>query len=356
MKKKIEFSVWAIFSAILGIFITSSALSALPSLAGSIFKHAEYKATYQVANVSTVVEKKKKEEPNFVKLIFTGDIMLDRGVRSSVMKNFDGDYAKLFENLGMLKDFDIVFANLEGTASDKGRDGGGIYSFRMDPVVLSVLKNAGINVLSVANNHIGDWGREAYTDTLKRLKENEILYTGGGVHREEAETPAIIEKYGIKIGFLGFSDVGPAWMETGEERAGQLLASNPRFEEIVQNASKQVDYLIISFHFGDEYKLINNERQKNLAHKAIDAGAKIVIGHHPHVVQNTEVYKDGFIAYSLGNFIFDQSWSRPTMEGMLLEIKLKKDGGMTATKHSFKLNKFFQPDEIIKGEEEKIKF
>jgi len=253
-------------------------------------------------------------------------------------------------------DFDIVFANLEGPASDQGKDKRNLYSFRMDPAVIPVFKNAGISIVSVANNHVGDWGRDAYVDSLARLKDAGIFYTGGGNDKTEAETPVIIEKYGMKIGFLGFSDVGPIDMKAEESKAGLLLASNPRFEEIIENASKLVDYLVVSFHFGDEYKTKHNQRQEYLAHKAVDSGAKIVIGHHPHVVQDTEIYKNGFIAYSLGNFIFDQAWSEPTMEGMLLEIKLNKNGNIAVKKDTFKLNEFFQPDEINIGDEEEIKF
>ncbi|MDP3013899.1 MAG: CapA family protein, partial [Candidatus Subteraquimicrobiales bacterium] len=269
-------------------------------------------------------------EPNFVTLLFGGDMMLDRGVKNSVNKNFNGDYSALFENLGILKKADIAFANLEGPASDQGKDLRNLYSFRMDPSVIPALKGAGLSIVSVANNHVGDWGTSAFIDTLARLRENEILYTGGGENRKEAEQPAIIEKYGIKIGYLGFSDKGPEWMRATEDQAGILLANNPRFSEIIKNASSQVDYLIVSFHFGEEYQTKHNERQEYLAHKAIDSGAKIIIGHHPHVIQDTEVYKNGsclaeasckggFIAYSLGNFIFDQYFSENTMQGMLLE-------------------------------------
>jgi D-alanyl-D-alanine carboxypeptidase/poly-gamma-glutamate capsule biosynthesis protein CapA/YwtB (metallophosphatase superfamily) len=297
---------------------------------------------------------REPREPDFITLAFGGDIMLDRGVKSSVMKNLNGDYSELFKKLKILKETDISFANLEGTASDVGKDGGSLYSFRMDPSVVPALKGAGISVLSVANNHVGDWGRDAYKDTLKRLEENEILYTGGGINKEEASKPRIIEKYGMKIGFLGFSDVGPNFMQADEDSAGLLLASDPNFEEIIKTASQQVDYLIVSFHFGDEYKTIHNDRQEFLAHTAIDNGAKIVIGHHPHVMQDTEVYKGGFIAYSLGNFIFDQYFSEATMQGMLLEMNLNKNGEMTVTKNIVKLNSIFQPDKIIPGKTEKI--
>lgn len=296
------------------------------------------------------------KNPDFVSLIFGGDIMLDRGIKNSVNKNFQGDYSALFENLEILKKSDIAFANLEGPVSDIGKDMHNLYSFRMNPKIMPILKNAGFSILSVANNHVGDWGRDAYTDTLIRLKENKIFYTGGGKSANEAETPIIMEKYDIKIGYLGFSDVGPNWMKATENESGILLASNPRFNEIVQNASKLVDHLIVSFHFGEEYQTKHNIRQEYLAHKAIDAGAKIVIGHHPHVIEDTEIYKNGFIAYSLGNFIFDQSFSENTMQGMLLEIKLDRDGSMAVKKNISKLNKIFQPEKIISEKEETKEF
>ena len=318
-----------------------------------------------VADANTAWVKQKDgipeiRDPDFVTLALLGDIMLDRGVKNSVIKNHAGDYAALFEKpkemSEILKKSDIVFANLEGPASDKGKDLGNLYSFRMDPSVLPALKGAGISVLSVANNHVGDYGSEAFVDTLARLKENELLYTGGGLNKAEAEEPVVIEKYGMKIGFLAFSDKGPEYLRTTADSAGILLANNPRFDEIIQNAKSEVDYLVVSFHFGEEYKTKHDARQEYLAHKAIDAGAKVVIGAHPHVIQDTEVYKDGFIAYSLGNFIFDQQFSKDTMQGMLLELKLNRDGSMSTTQNIIKLNKSFQPETIVKGKEEKVKF
>ncbi len=296
------------------------------------------------------------KDPDFVTLAFAGDIMLDRGVRNSVVKNFNNDYSALFEKVDVLKKSDISFANLEGTASDQGEDQKNLYSFRMDPAVVPALNGAGFNVLSVANNHVGDWGRPAYMDTLARLKENEILYTGGGNTKAEAETPAIIEKYGMKIGFLGFSDKGPAYLEAGVDKAGLLLASDPHFDQIIQNAAKQVDYLIVSFHFGEEYQTKHNARQEFLAHQAVDDGAKIVIGAHPHVVEDTEVYKNSYIAYSLGNFIFDQKFAVNTMQGLLLEVKLWRDGSMDIKKDKTQLNSVFQLQKIIPGKEETVKF
>ncbi len=300
-----------------------------------------------------VVAPKSKE---YVDMIFAGDIMMHRGVESSVNKNFAGDYNALFKNIEFLKTFDIIFANLEGPASDKGTKKGSIYSFKMNPVIIDALKNAGINILSFSNNHVGDYGHEAFIDTMDRLEHAGIPFAGAGMNASEAEQVTILEKNGMRIGFLAFSDVGPAWMEATETRAGSLLSTNKRYEEIIRTAAAQVDYLVVSIHFGDEYKPIHNDRQEILAHKAVDNGAKIVIGHHPHVNQDTEVYKNSYIAYSLGNFIFDQSWSEPTMIGMLLQIRLHKDGSMDIKKNITQLNRYFQIESVTEGIEENFVF
>ncbi len=323
-------------------------------------KYVYYGGTVD-ADMAWVKSKDKIEDesvisPNSISLLFGGDLMLDRGVRSSVLKNFNGDYSALFNNLDLLKKADIAFANLEGPASDIGSDKHNLYSFRMDPSVIPALKGAGFSVLSVANNHVGDWGRDAYADTLSRLTENEIGYTGGGTNIKEAGKPKIIEKFGFKVGYLGFSDVGPTWMKADDTNAGILLASDPNFDTIVSSAAKQVDLLVVSFHFGVEYQTKHNAQQEALAHKAIDDGAKIIIGSHPHVAEDTEVYKNGYIAYSLGNFIFDQYFSQNTMQGTLLEVTYNKDGTLVVKKDTVLLNHAFQPNKVILGKEEKIKF
>ena len=137
---------------------------------------------------------------------------------------------------------------------------------------------------------------------------------------------------------------------------GILLTSDPNFDNIIKNASKQVDDLVVSFHFGVEYQTKHNARQEYLAHEAVDDGAKIVIGSHPHVVEDTEIYRNAFIAYSLGNLVFDQSQNANTMQGMILEMKLYKDGSMTEQKDTTQLNSAFQLEKLIPGKEEKVVF
>ncbi len=288
----------------------------------------------------------KHNETTEVSLAFMGDLMFDRGVKTSVTNNFAGDYTKLFENLGELKDADIAFANLEGPISDGGKNVGSKYSFRFEPVIAKVLKDAGIDVVSFANNHVGDWSLVAFKDTLTHLTSSGVLFTGAGSNKEEAKEVTIIESKGIKIGFLAFSDVGPDWIKASETQAGQLLASDPNRLTYIEEAKKKVNILVVSYHWGDEYKQAN-ERQKSLARSSIDSGATLVIGHHPHVIQETEIYKNGLIAYSLGNGIFDQHFSKETMEGMLLTVSVTQDGIVGHEEKIVELSTKYQPQKPV---------
>ena len=277
-------------------------------------------------------------------LIFVGDIMMDRGVRRSVEKNGFGDYDYLFHRASFLSKADIAFANLEGPISDQGTNRFNLYSFRMDPKSVEALANAGFDVLSVANNHIGDWGQPAFVDTLNCLSGAKIVYVGGGLTQTEAEAVKIIEKNGTKFGFVGFSDVGPNDLAATGGQSGIVIASEESVARVVSLAAKQVDVLIASFHFGDEYKLLPNERQKKLAHLAIDNGAKIVVGHHPHVIEPVEYYQDGVIVYSLGNFIFDQYFSVETMTGGALNVEVVGNKIAKVSTSTVSLNNFFVPE------------
>lgn len=265
-----------------------------------------------------------KDKTHEVSIRFVGDVMLDRGVLYSVNKNYAGDFSKLFENLGSYKESDIFFANLEGPISDKGTDMRNLYSFRMNPSILPILKNTGLDIVSLANNHIGDWREDAFNDTRTRLAENGILYTGAGDNSDQSVMPTIIEKNGLKIGFIGFSDVGPNWLTATKEKSGINILDEATFDTIVKNAKAQVDVLTVSLHWGIEYSN-HTDRQTDFAHRAVDNGATLVIGHHPHVIQDVEIYRGGLIAYSLGNFIFDQGFSKETMEGLTLEVVLDTD-------------------------------
>lgn len=286
-----------------------------------------------------VVEEEKSAE---VSISFLGDIMLDRGVKTSVYKNYGGDFNYLFKNLGELKTDDITFANLEGPVSDVGNNVGSKYSFRMEEKVLEALKGASFDIVSFANNHVGDWNVAAFKDTLANLTAKQIPFVGAGENTADASEVKIIEKNGVRVGFLGFSDVGPAWMKVGENKAGILLANDPNRLEYIKNAKTKVDVLVVSYHWGDEYKPFN-ERQKLLAESSIDAGASVVVGHHPHVMQDTVKYKNGLIIYSLGNAVFDQYFSEATMKGGLVNVVVDKNGIKGYTEKYFVLDKTYVP-------------
>ncbi|MFA6354911.1 MAG: CapA family protein [Candidatus Paceibacterota bacterium] len=298
-------------------------------------------------NNNKIIEVESKDTT----LVFVGDMMLDRGVETSVKNNFGGEFSKLFENLNELKDADILFANLEGPVSDVGNNVGSIYSFHMDPNVLPVIKDAGFDIVSFANNHVGDWNTKAFNDTLARLDNIGILKIGAGINKIDASEPKIIEKNGVKFGFIGFSDVGPAWMEAKDDTAGILLASDPNLPQIIQYAKAKVDVLIVSFHFGEEYKTIHNTRQEKLAKNAIDNGADLIIGHHPHVIEDVEIYNGKPIVYSLGNFIFDQYFSKNTMRGMLYKVTFSGNEIVNTESKIITLNKQYQPEGIFLKEE-----
>lgn len=310
-------------------------LLSLAIIAGIIGPRIAFNGSSNGAQTASVIEAVMPAPvvPPSVTLGFAGDIMLDRSVRKSVIKNFAGDYSKLFEHTDFLKTPDIVFANLEGPVSDKGRNVGSIYSFRMDPAIVPVLKNSGIDVVSFANNHIGDWGGSAFNDSLKRLKEGGLLVCGAGINKAEASSPVIIEEDGVRIGFLCFSDVGPNGMRATETTPGILIASDPDFETIIANGAKDVNALVVSFHWGDEYKPLHNARQELLAKKAIDAGADFIAGHHPHVAQDIGEHNGAPIVYSLGNFIFDQYFSPETMDGLFVTATFDGTGIVDVRSH-----------------------
>ena len=281
------------------------------------------------------------------KLLFVGDLMLDRGVESSVEKNFNGDFNLLFFHLPELREADISFANLEGPVSLLGNNVGSKYSFHTNPKVLDAIVNAGFDIVSFANNHVGDWNLKAFTNTLENLSDKNILQTGAGKSKGEVIKPTVIIKNNIKFGFLGVSDVGPNWMEAKENSAGILLAKDPNLGLIIEDAKKECDVLIVSFHWGEEYKKVHNKRQEYLAKLAIDSGADVIIGHHPHVIEDIGEYKNKPIVYSLGNFIFDQYFSEDTMQGMIYEIEFKDKDIFKTEAKIIKLNKKYQPEGIF---------
>lgn len=278
------------------------------------------------------VEERPQRTDKDVKVVLVGDVMLDRGVEYMIEKKGNGDFKFPFlEIADYLRKADILFGNLEGPISDKGEKVGSIYSFRAEPKVIEGLTYAGFDILSLANNHAFDYGWEALEDTLNRLEEADIGYAGTG-------HPVIKEVKGTKIGFLAYTNLGlPFW--------GISWADWNNLEEIkkeIQEVKQKVDILIVSLHAGEEYSKEPNQFQVNFSKAAIEAGADVVVGHHPHVIQPNEKYKEGYIFYSLGNFIFDQGFSEETMKGQIVEILIEEGEIKEVYPREIKINEFFQ--------------
>jgi len=293
--------------------------------------------------VSSLTVKKEFKEPEAV-LLFVGDIMLSRLVNRKTRQAGDVRYPFLLV-AEYLRSADLVFGNLEGpisTALSSGPDRKSVVAFRAEPDVVEGLKFAGFDVLSVANNHMWDYGWKGLSDTLKYLKSAEIDPAGSAYSYDEAHAGVIRDIGNIKVGFLAYSYFVPPG---GDVAGASPAVSSLNEKNIVRDAEAlkaRVDIVVVSFHFGDEYQLKHNAFQEKLATVAIDAGAVIVVGHHPHVVQEVERYKNGIIAYSLGNFIFDQDFSEPTMQGLILKVIVGKDGIKEAESIKTKISPDYQ--------------
>jgi poly-gamma-glutamate synthesis protein (capsule biosynthesis protein) len=257
-----------------------------------------------------------------IRLVFVGDIMLSRSIGKK-MKMRNDYFFPFASTTEFIRRADIAFANLENPISSRGIKSGSIYSFRAEPQTVGGLKYAGFDVISIANNHIWDYGKLAFNDTLAYLSENGIETVGGGKNYEKAHT-AIVKTVGkTKIAFLAYTNLIAVSLGQASSTPAVARFNDKMLKTDIASAKESVDAVVVSFHWGDEYETKHNAEQERVGKLSIDAGASLVVGHHPHVVQEVEKYNDGYIAYSLGNFIFDQNFSKDTSRGMLLSVLIR---------------------------------
>ena len=285
-------------------------------------------------------------------LVAGGDIMLDRGVAQTLKIKkkgadfpFDGGTADITSryccssfgwNLPRVKRVgdggavralvsgaDLAIANFENPAPDKFRYHTSGTVFSADPALIEGLANAGIDFVSLANNHIGDAGRAGILQTIDNLADFGIKSGGAGRNATAARRPTILEAGGIKVAILAYDTIAPVY-RAGADRPGSALLTAPIVEQDVKKAHDAGAELVIVFpHWGTEYDPTPFKGQQELAQAAIDAGADMVIGNHAHWAGALEIYEGKPIWYALGNFIFDQTWSEPTMEGITLELTFR---------------------------------
>jgi len=260
--------------------------------------------------------------PMVTTVVAVGDILLGRTLGVEMQRT--GDYSLPFQSIGAQLAADITFGNFEGTFCEAPPWLVTGMVFRIRPEAVKSFIAGGFDVVSVANNHFGDGGDACMRFSLPHLRANGIAYAGAGNTYDEAHAPAILERNGVKFGFLAYTYADrndkppspPGNDSTGKKIppakpappgptiAGRNIANVRRD---VAAARLQADVVIVSLHDGSEYLQRVAKETQDFAHAAIDAGAVAVLGHHPHVPQRVESYHGGWIFYSLGNFAFQQN-------------------------------------------------
>lgn len=262
--------------------------------------------------------------PKQTNIILVGDIMLGRTVMT---KSQDvGDFTYPFLKVsGELNQADLVFANLENpivTNCPRHTDG---LKFCATPDMLAGLVGSNITAVTLSNNHTLNYGQSGLEETKQYLAQNNILYTYKNL--------VIIKKNNLKFGFLGFDFLDNTPTEADYD--------------LIKASKQKVDILIVSIHWGVEYTAHPTAYQKEIAQKVIESGGDILMGHHPHWVQDTESINGKPVYYSLGNFVFDQMWSEETRHGLAIKLTFDEKGKLiTEEKLPIYMSNWAQPEFI----------
>lgn len=238
-----------------------------------------------------------------VTIVITGDVMLARSVNSALLAsndrfpfNFTADY---------LSGFELTVGNLECVVSTLGSPQPKEFTFEASPKAFDRLRMASFDVMSVANNHSGDYGKAAFSDMLGQLLLHGIQPLGGGMNLIQAHQPVIRTIRTTRVGFLAYCEIEPTSFVATATTPGHAWLDPTLMQQDIKAARPWADFLIVFTHWGIEYQLAETAHQQAMARLAIDAGADLVVGAHPHVIQPYEMYRGKLIVYSLGNFVFD---------------------------------------------------
>ncbi|MCC6624635.1 MAG: CapA family protein [Deltaproteobacteria bacterium] len=270
----------------------------------------------------------------------------------------------------LLTPADVTLANLEGTFAQQSPRGPGKFVFKARPELAAVLLDGGVDVVSLGNNHIMDYGPGGVVETLGVLDAAGIGWSGAGRDTAEARRPWRTEVRGLTLGFLSYKvtglhnvrqpDKGVVFTATGPTVAWchfDWVCIRDMVTEDVTRLAGEVDVVVVSFHWGQERKYDTDTYQVVLGRLAIDSGAKVVVGHHPHVVQGVELHGDGVIFYSLGNFLFGGNAEPFDPIGAVAEIHVGRRGVVSATLHPVRTTSAsapFQPTPLVDPERESV--
>lgn len=259
--------------------------------------------------------------PPTTTLFFAGDIMLSRNVDQKIM-DADDPLLPFLKVADEIQKADIAFANLESPIAENAVRAKQGLVFGAFPNSAKGLEFAGFDVLSTANNHSFDQGVDGIEQTSKILQRNKIVALGTGLNCHDG---TIMIKNQIKFGMLAYSY---AAHNDGGRAPDPLVCDWNDTKQVardIQSLKLNTDFVIISAHMGEEYQRVPEQTNIDRVHRAIDSGADMFIGHHPHWIQTIEQYKGKWVFYSLGNFVFDQMWSQDTREGMTVLINFNND-------------------------------
>lgn len=278
------------------------------------------------------------EKEDEIVFLSTGDIMQGReaNFQSTKANNFNLPFLETAEFLGSA---DLTFGNLEAPYSTNCpviRDG---MQLCANPKNIEGLKFSGIDLVSIANNHIKDKGEEGYNTTKQVLSENSIKYVEGELVIQEVK--------GVKFGFLAYSGIYKPF-------------DMVKIKNDIENAKKNCDFLIVMPHWGKEYTRtalaggnVAPDDPKKIAREMIDAGTDLILGNHPHWYQGLEIYKEKPIVYSHGNFVFDQDWSKETTEGFVTKLTFQKNKLADIKLYPIKIYNNYQP-RLLEGNEKQV--
>ncbi|KKQ25374.1 MAG: SH3 type 3 domain protein [Microgenomates group bacterium GW2011_GWC1_37_12b] len=307
-----------------------------------IFSWLNYPGETRLFKKGGLLKFNTNSETGKVKLLLGGDVMLGRTVQNVIKTGNDNTYP-FFQIADFLKSYDLVFVNLENPIVKNCPSTSSGFKFCSNPESLESLKYGGIDIVNIANNHTGNYGKTGFVDTKNYLSDGGISYVGDG-------NLVIKQLNDEKLGFLGFDFT--------------VNKPSPADYELVKKSDSEVDFLVVAIHWGSEYKKDPNEYQRQWAKEFIENGADIIAGSHPHWVQGVDcVNKDKWeyfdrelmdaklasnpcekiVFYSLGNLVFDQMWSEETKKGLLVELSLGEDGMSEIKTHKIYIEKIGQP-------------
>lgn len=319
------------------LYLDDEKVSSGETKSENMISDLESNTTYKLV-IGDKIEEIKTDRVTIMR--FGGDVMMTSYFKMYIDSK-GVDY--MWEDVSdLIKSADYSLFNLETSVSLRGSDtkpeG---FGFRSDPSTLRGLKNAGIDMVSLANNHVIDYGRDALSDTMSSLKEYGIEYIGAGENKSEASKINYQTINGIKIAFIGTTEIlGYKHWVAEDNKSGVFYLDKSNLDEInkiIKEANEVADYIVVVAHWDREYVDFPETETIEMAHTFIDNGADIIIGHHPHVLQGIEYYKEGIVYYSTGNFNFLIK-NENASQSALFELSFDKEKIVSSKVYPIKIN------------------